>query len=149
MERMSTSENAALRERLAAIPKNERLDFLANLPREELVRFKRILPKEDLRKLTDHIDRLLRASRKPTLESWLAEARAGRASTPEAMVEVLREAAHRLRPQDAIWLRRIDETAAAGGFSRRQQQVIRGIYERYFVDRGVSQASTENRVRFP
>ncbi len=131
-------DEAALRERLAAIPRAARLDFLANLPRDEQVRYRRILPPEDVRKLTEHVDRLVRARRRPTLESWLAEARAGRATTPEAMVEVLREAFDSLRPQDAAWIRRMDETASASGFSKRQQQVIRAIYERYFVDRGVS-----------
>ncbi len=48
------------------------------------------------------------------------------------MVEVLRERADRLRPQDALWLDRITTTASAGSYSKRQEAVIRGIYERYF-----------------
>jgi Mg/Co/Ni transporter MgtE len=126
-------ENAALRQELEAIPREDRLDYLAKLPPDRQARFKRILPKEDLAKLNQHIDRLVRKQRTPTLESWLADARAGRASTPEAMVEVLREVSDRLRPQDAAWIQRIDATASAGGFSKRQRDVIHAIYARYFV----------------
>ena len=130
--RGSHDDKAALRRALEAVPPGERLDFLAGLPREELMRYKRILPPDDLKKVNQHSDLLVRRQRTPTVESWLADARAGRAATPEAMVEVLREVLDRLRPQDADWVRRIDETAAAGGFSKRQRAVIGAIYTRYF-----------------
>ena len=129
-------ERAVLRRRLEAVPPGERLDYLAGLPREELTRFKRILLPEDLKKLMRHIDLLVRQRRTPTVESWLADARAGRAATPEAMVAVLREIVARMRPQDADWIRRMDETAAAGGFSKRQREVIGAIYARYFPTGG-------------
>jgi hypothetical protein len=131
---MSTSDDPnALRRELAAIPPDERLDYLAGLPADRQVAFKRILPRADLAKLNAHLDRLARLRRKPTLESWLADARDGRASTPEAMIEVLREMGDKLRPKDAEWIRRIETTASAGGFSKKQQEVIRAIYARYFV----------------
>jgi hypothetical protein len=49
------------------------------------------------------------------------------------MVEALREVLEKIRPQDAAWIRRIEETASAGGYSKRQAAVIEGIYRRYFV----------------
>ena len=131
---MSTPNDPdVLRRELESIPPGERLDYLANLPPERQNAFKRILPRADLQKLNLHIDRLARQRRKPTLESWLADARDGRASTPEAMIEVLREVSDRLRPKDLEWIQRIETTAAAGGLSKRQQDVIRSIYARYFV----------------
>ena len=110
---MSMDDDAALRAELEAIARKDRLTYLAGLPAERQMLFRRILPMEDIRKLNQRVDLLERERRKPTLESWLADARAGRAATPEAMVEVLKELADRLRPQDADWIRRIDETASA------------------------------------
>ena len=74
----------------------------------------------------------MRQAKRPSVESWLADARAGHAATPEAMVEVLREVLDRLRPQDKQWIERIDRTAAAGSFSKRQREVIGAIYAKYF-----------------
>jgi hypothetical protein len=128
----SSDQTAALRKELEAVPKPERLDYLANLPRDRQASFKRILSPEELKKLNEHIDRLVRQRSKPTYETWIAEARAGRASSTDAMIEVLREENHRLRPQDALWISRISETASAGSYSRRQQEVIGAIYDRYF-----------------
>ena len=88
--RGADDEQAALRQTLEAVAPAKRLDYLAGLPREELARYKRILPPDDLKKLMQHIDLLVRRKRAPTVESWLADARAGQAATPEAMVEVLR-----------------------------------------------------------
>ncbi|MEM7210318.1 MAG: hypothetical protein AAF479_00280 [Pseudomonadota bacterium] len=131
---MSTSDRelAALREELESVPKNERLDYLANLPREQLERYRRLLPPTDRKKLNEHMDRLMKKRDTPTYESWLAEAVAGRASTTDAKMEALRVHVERLRPQDATWVRRIDETASAGGFTPKQAAVIEGIYARYF-----------------
>lgn len=126
------SDPDRLRQKLQSIPAPERLDFLADLPAAEQVQYKRILGPDDVKKLNAHIDRRRRDAKKVTVESWLAEARAGRATTPDAMVEVLREVFDRLRPQDADWIRRIDATASAGSFSKRQREVISGIYARYF-----------------
>ncbi|MHC4993064.1 MAG: hypothetical protein ACYTGC_18990 [Planctomycetota bacterium] len=129
-------ERARLSKELEAIPRSERLDFLANLPPDRRARFKRILPREDIKKLNDHLDRLVRKRATPTAETWLAEARAGRASSPDAMVEVLQEQLERLRPQDATWIRRISDTASGGAYSKRQEEVIRAIYARYFGAQG-------------
>ena len=125
-------ETARLRKELEAIPREGRLDYLAGLPPERQAPFKRILPREDLRKLNRHIDRLARQRAAPSYEKWIAEARTGRAATPDAMVEALLEVKDRLRPQDATWIDRITDTASAGSFSKRQEQVIRAIYARYF-----------------
>jgi len=114
------------------VPREKRLDYLADLPPDRQTLFKRILPREDIKKLNDHINRLTRKRATPTYETWLADARAGRASSPDAMIEVLRENAARLRPQDSTWITRITDTASAGAFSRRQEEVIRAIYARYF-----------------
>ena len=127
-----------LRRELEAIPRPERLAYLAGLPSDRLVAFKRLLSRDEVRKLNQHIDRETRRRAKPTYESWLAEARAGRASSPDAMVEVLRECADRIRPRDALWLDRITTTASAGSYSKKQAAVIRGIYERYFGAHGAS-----------
>jgi hypothetical protein len=124
---------AALRRELEAIPRAERLDWLAGLPRQRQTAFKRILPRDDLARLNRRIDDLERQRRIPTVESWLADARAGRANSPDAMIEVLKEVAGRLRPQDAQWIGRIETTASAGGYSKRQRAVIEGIYARYFI----------------
>lgn len=124
---------------LQSIPAEERLDYLADLPRSEFMRFKRVLSPADLAKVNQHIATRKRDAAKPTLESWLADARAGRASTPDAMIAVLREIQDRLRPQDATWIKRIEDTAAAGSYSQKQRAVIAGIYERYFAEgRGTS-----------
>ena len=128
-----SDQDAALRKELEAVPTGKRLDYLAALSPERLREFKRILPQDDVKTLNRHVDLLAAKRKKPTLDSWLADARAGKAATPEAMVEVLREVFDKLRPQDVEWIKRIDATAAAGSFSKRQQAVIRGIYERYFV----------------
>ncbi|MBT8485123.1 MAG: hypothetical protein KJO43_06055 [Phycisphaerae bacterium] len=125
-------EAARLRRELEAVTPSERLDYLAALPPERQNRFKRILSRDEIKKLNDHIDRLLRQRAKPTYESWIADARAGRASSPDAMIEALRENASRLRPRDAQWIERISETAGGRSFSKKQEAVIRGIYERYF-----------------
>jgi len=121
-----------LRRELEAIAPAERLDYLASLPPDRLALFKRLLSRDEVRKLNQHIDRVTRRRAKPSYESWLAEARAGRASSPDAMVEALKERADRLRPSDALWIDRITTTASAGSYSKRQEAVIRGIYERYF-----------------
>ena len=125
-------ELALLRKELEAVPKPDRLDFLASLPPDRQVRFKRILAREDIKKLNSHMDRLVRQRSAPSYEKWIAQARAGCATSPDAMVEVLQEQAERLRPQDSIWISRITETASAGAYSKRQEQVIRAIYSRYF-----------------
>lgn len=130
--RTSRDEDDALRKELEAVPREDRLDFLAGLPRERQVRFKRILPPGDITKLIEHIDRQVARRAKPSYETWLAEARAGRAANPDAMIEALREIAAKLRPQDAMWISRIADTASAGSYSSRQEQVIRSIYARYF-----------------
>lgn len=119
---MSTAADpqAALRRELEAVPAAERLDYLAALPRERLVAFKRILSRDDVAKLNAHIDRQVAKRHAPTLENWLAAARAGNAETPEAMVEVLREIIDRLSTADAGWIRRIEETSGAVGYSRKQ-----------------------------
>jgi hypothetical protein len=127
-----------LRAELEEIPRAERLDYLAALPADRLAAFKRVLSPGEVRKLNQHIDRATRRRAEPTYESWLAEARAGRATSPDAMVEVLRERAERLRPQDALWIDRIATTASAGSYSKKQAAVIRGIYERYFGGGGAS-----------
>lgn len=129
-------ERARLLEELQAIPKGERLEYLAGLPTDRRAQFKRILPREDIKKLNDHVDRQLRRRSLPTYESWIADARAGRATTPDAMVDVLLEQPDRLRPQDLTWIRRITETASAGSYSKRQEAVIRAIYARYFPTAG-------------
>ena len=117
------------------MPREERLDYLAALPADRQAKFRRILPREDVKKLNNHIDRMLRRRAAPSREQWLADARAGKASSPDAMVEVLLELGEKLRPQDASWISRITATASAGAYSRRQQDVIRGIYTRYFDPR--------------
>ena len=48
------------------------------------------------------------------------------------MIEALLEQFDRLRPQDATWIRRIADTASGSGYSKRQEEVIRAIYARYF-----------------
>jgi hypothetical protein len=122
---------------LQAIPKADRLDFLAGLPEAEQAAFKRLMAPADIKKLNDHIDRGLRQRAKPSVENWLAEARAGRATSTDAMVDVLKEIETRLRPQDQLWLRRLTESSPGGLFSKRQANVIRSIYRRYFApDRG-------------
>jgi hypothetical protein len=128
-------ERTRLLEELQAVPRGQRIEYLAGLPPERRTAFKRILPRDDIRKLNDHIDRLRRRRAIPTHESWLADARAGRAASPDAMVEVLREKLDQLRPQDALWIKRITDTASAGSYSKRQEEVIRGIYARYFDPR--------------
>ncbi|MHC5003460.1 MAG: hypothetical protein ACYTJ0_10085 [Planctomycetota bacterium] len=132
MERNDDADRARLLKELQAVPKAERLDYLAGLPPERRAEFKRILPREDIRKLTSHMDRLVRQRSAPSYETWIADARAGRASSADAMVEVLREALDRLRPQDATWIRRITDTSPGGSYSKRQEEVIRAIYARYF-----------------
>ncbi|MCA9296250.1 MAG: hypothetical protein KC983_07020 [Phycisphaerales bacterium] len=131
MTARTTSEK--LRDELAAIVAGDRLAYLADLPASRLAEFKRIMPPEDIRALNAFIDRRLRERAKPTVASWLAEARAGRTTSVDAMVDVLREVADRLRPQDATWLKRITEDAPGGNYSRRQAETLRSIYARYFV----------------
>ncbi|MHC4908566.1 MAG: hypothetical protein ACYTF9_02445, partial [Planctomycetota bacterium] len=107
----------------------QRMDFLADLPRDELAKFKRLLPPEDIKKLNRHIDLRVKQAKRPTVESWLADARAGKATTTEAMVEVLGEITYRLHAQDVTWLRRLKDVAAP---SRKQSDVIRRMYRKYF-----------------
>lgn len=129
---MTDRERERLMAELVAQPKERRLDWLADLPRDRLQQYKRILGREDIRKLNEHIDRRIAASKAPTVESWLAEARAGKATSPDAMIEVLREIAPKLRDTDALWVDRIATTAAGRSFSRKQLATLRGIYARYF-----------------
>lgn len=132
MDDRGDKERERLRRELEAVPKSERLDYLAGLPAERRLSFKRILPREDIKKLNSHMDRLTRRRATPSYETWIAEARAGRASSPDAMVEVLGEQLDRLRPQDSTWIRRITDTSSGGAYSKRQEEVIRAIYTRYF-----------------
>ena len=133
------TDRQKLIDELTAVPKHERLRYLAALPEARLRAFKQIMPPADIKKLNDHIDRALKKAAEPSYEKWIAEARAGRASTPDAMIEALREIEGKLKPQDALWVSRITDTASAGGFSRKQTAVITGIYARYFApDRGAS-----------
>ena len=125
-----------LRSELEAIPREDRLEFLANLPRDRQVAFKRILPPDAIEKLIAHLNRRVQRSKVPSREQWLAEARAGRAASPDAMIEVLLASDTKLRPKDAMWIKRIADTAAAGAFSRKQEEVIRSIYARYFGSPG-------------
>ena len=131
-EHPDPNDLARLREELQAVPKPQRLDFLADLPPARQAVFKRILSREDIRKLNEHLDRRVRTRARPSYEVWIAEARAGRATTPDAMIEVLSESTDRMRPEDAAWIKRITLTASGRSFTKRQEQVIRGIYARYY-----------------
>ena len=135
---MSDRERDALIQELQAIPKPERLDYLARLPEERQRAFKRILPPDDIRKLNDAITRAKTKPKVMTTEAWLAEARAGKATSVDAMIGVLREIEARLRPQDLQWISRIEETAKGRSFSRKQAAVIERMYRRYFRDDAVS-----------
>jgi predicted transcriptional regulator len=137
---------AALRRELESIPAAERLDYLADLPRERLAAFRRALTRDELAKLNAHLDRQVARRHAPTLENWLAAARAGNAETPEAMVEVLREILDRLAPPDRTWIDRIEKTSGAVGYSKRQRAVIAGIYAKYFRP-GDDQAAPRPRRR--
>ena len=121
-----------LRAELEAVPRGERLAWLADLPAARLALFKRLLPAADKKKLNEFIDLRLRERARPSVKSWLADARAGKATSVDAMVDVLREAAERLRPNDRTWLERITTSAPGGNYSRRQCDVIRSLYARYF-----------------
>ena len=130
---MTDRETQALIAEIQAIPKPQRVAYLADLPEARQRALKRILGADDIRKLNDEITR--RKTVRPKLQSrdeWLADARAGRASSIDAMIEVLREVREKLRPNDAQWVSRIDETAKGRSFSRKQKAVIEGIYKRYF-----------------
>lgn len=123
---------------LQAIPREKRMDWLADLPPDRLAEYRRILPRDDLAKLNRHIEGRIRDARRPTLESWKEDARAGRATSVDAMITVLREVRDRLRPTDAQWIDRIEKTAAGRSYSRKQEATIRGIYARYFRESGAS-----------
>jgi len=125
-------DHSGLMDELAAIPRENRMDWLASLPMERQNRFKAMLSREDVAKLNKHIEFRLREARKPDRESWLAEARAGKATSVEAMMEVLSEVEEKLRDGDAAWIRRLREGSPGGAFSRKQDDTIRSIYRRYF-----------------
>jgi len=121
-----------LRKQLEDLPRTERLPFLAALPRDEQTAFKRLLSPEDRAALNAYIDAKRREAARPTVESWLEEARQGRATSVDAMVDVLTESISRLRETDAVWIRRITADCPGGHYSRRQEEVLRSIYRRYF-----------------
>ncbi len=129
---MSDSAREKLIAELQAVPKPERLTWLAALPEQQQRAYKQILPAADVRKLNDTIIRLRQKPKVMSREVWITEARAGRATSEDAMIEVLREVADKLRPRDAQWISRIESSVAGRSFSRKQAAVIRGIYERYF-----------------
>lgn len=134
--RPNPDDPARLRAELEAIPKSQRMTYLADLPPARQAAFKRLLSPADIKKLNAHIDGRLKQAATPTHAKWIAEARAGRATSPDAMIEVLRENAARLRPQDAQWIDRIVAGAAGRSFSAKQEGVIRAIYARYYDQRG-------------
>lgn len=133
-----TDAPSLLRE-LEGVPREERLAYLAGLPPERQAAFRRIMPRADVEKLNEFIDRTRRQEARPTYDKWIAEARAGRARSPDAMIEVLREVSDRLRPQDALWVSRISDSTTGRSFSKKEAGVIQGIYARYFrAERGVN-----------
>lgn len=119
-------------EELTAVPKEQRLAWLADLPEERRASFRALMAPEDVRKLNQFIAAQAVERKKPTVDSWLADARAGEATSPDAMIQVLREVADRLRPADLQWLDRMERTAAGRSWSRKQSATITGIYRRYF-----------------
>lgn len=119
-------------EELTAVPRASRLAWLADLPEERRAAFRAIMPPDDARKLNQYIAAQAAERKKPSVDSWLAEARAGEATSPDAMIQVLREIADRLRPSDLQWLDRIERTAAGRSWSRKQAATVTGIYRRYF-----------------
>jgi hypothetical protein len=128
----SDAERQRMLEELAAVPRPERLAWLAGLPDDRLSAFRRILAPADQAKLDALRLAKARAAKQPTLTSWLEDARAGRATTPDAMIEVLLEIRERLRPNDALWVDRIQRSTAGRGYSRKQAALIKGVYERYY-----------------
>jgi DNA-binding TFAR19-related protein (PDSD5 family) len=117
---------------LAAIDRPARLAWLADLPAERRDAFRRILPPADREKLDAVVLAKAKQARQPGPNAWLEEARAGRATSPDAMIEVLLEIRGRLRPNDAVWIDRIRQSTAGRGYSRKQAAVLAGIYERYY-----------------
>ena len=128
----SDAERQRMLEELAAVPKPERLAWLSELPDDRLSAFRRILAPADQAKLDALRLAKARAAKQPTLTGWLEDARAGRATTPDAMIEVLLEIRERLRPADALWVDRIQRSTAGRGYSRKQAALIKGVYERYY-----------------
>ncbi len=132
-ERMpSEAERRRMLEELAAIPRPERLAWMAALPDERRAAYRRILGPEDRRKLDQLMLARAREARRPSLTGWLEEARAGRATSPDAMIEVLLEIRDRLRPNDARWVDRIRRSTAGRGYSRKQAALIKDLYARYY-----------------
>ena len=128
----SEDEKQRMLAELSAIPRPERLAWLAGLPEDRRSSFRRILPAPDQAKLDAMVLAKVREAKRPTLAGWLEEARAGRATTPDAMIEVLAEIRAKLRPNDALWLDRIQRSTAGRGYSRKQAALVKGIYERYY-----------------